>query len=98
MPRKPEPIPADPTDPEDRDVSAEGVRQGRLAREVRRARRAAGLTQAAFAERYGLAVGTLRDWEQGRVAPPLYAVAFLTLAGRDERAAEAVARLREDAP
>jgi putative transcriptional regulator len=97
MPGKPEPIPADPNDPEDRDVSAAGVRQGQLCREVRRARRATGLTQAAFAERYGLKVGTLRDWEQGRIAPPLYAVAFLTLTGRDERAAAVVAELRGDA-
>jgi len=27
------------------------------------------LTQAAFAARYGFAVGTLRDWEQGRKQP-----------------------------
>lgn len=37
---------------------------------VRQARERSGLTQAAFAERIGTPVATLRDWEQGRFAPP----------------------------
>lgn len=37
---------------------------------VRHARERSGLTQAAFAERIGTPVATLRDWEQGRFAPP----------------------------
>lgn len=37
---------------------------------VRQARQRSGLTQAAFAERIGTPVATLRDWEQGRFAPP----------------------------
>ena len=37
---------------------------------VRQAREKSGLTQAAFAERIETAVATLRDWEQGRFAPP----------------------------
>ena len=37
---------------------------------VRRARETSGLTQAAFAERIDTPVATLRDWEQGRFAPP----------------------------
>lgn len=37
---------------------------------VRQAREKAGLTQAAFAERIATPVATLRDWEQGRFAPP----------------------------
>jgi len=37
---------------------------------VRQARNKSGLTQAAFAERIGTPVATLRDWEQGRFAPP----------------------------
>ena len=32
-------------------------------------RRALGLTQEEFAERYGIPLGTLRDWEQGRSEP-----------------------------
>ena len=37
---------------------------------VRRARKTSGQTQAAFAERIDTPVATLRDWEQGRFAPP----------------------------
>ena len=37
---------------------------------VRQAREKAGLTQSAFAERIETPVATLRDWEQGRFAPP----------------------------
>ena len=37
---------------------------------VRQAREKCGLTQAAFAERIETPVATLRDWEQGRFAPP----------------------------
>jgi putative transcriptional regulator len=37
---------------------------------VRQAREKSGLTQAAFAQRIDTPVATLRDWEQGRFAPP----------------------------
>ena len=37
---------------------------------VRQARDKSGLTQSAFAERSETPVATLRDWEQGRFAPP----------------------------
>ena len=37
---------------------------------VRQAREKSGLTQAVFAERIATPVATLRDWEQGRFAPP----------------------------
>lgn len=37
---------------------------------VRQARNKSGLTQSAFAERICTPVATLRDWEQGRFAPP----------------------------
>ncbi len=37
---------------------------------VRQAREKSGLTQVAFAERIATPVATLRDWEQGRFAPP----------------------------
>ena len=37
---------------------------------VRQAREKSGLTQAAFAEIIETPVATLREWEQGRFAPP----------------------------
>ena len=52
-------------------------------------RRATGLTQVAFAERYGIPLGTLRDWEQGQVTPDATARSYLRAI---EKAPEAVAR------
>lgn len=42
-----------------------------------------GLTQEAFAARYRIPVGTLRDWEQGRKFPDAPARAYLTVIDRD---------------
>ena len=46
---------------------------------VRQAREKSGLTQAAFADRIETPVATLRDWEQGRFAPPGGVVCLLRL-------------------
>ena len=46
---------------------------------VRQAREKSGLTQTAFAERIATPVATLRDWEQGRFAPPGGVVCLLKL-------------------
>ncbi|MDS4014199.1 MAG: helix-turn-helix domain-containing protein [Candidatus Accumulibacter sp.] len=46
---------------------------------VRQARQQSGLTQAAFAERIGTPVATLRDWEQGRFQPPGAVLCLLRL-------------------
>jgi putative transcriptional regulator len=45
-------------------------------------RRALGLSQEAFADRYRIPVGTLRDWEQGRCQPDQAARAYLTVIAR----------------
>jgi putative transcriptional regulator len=42
-----------------------------------------GLSQVAFAERYHIPVGTLRDWEQGRSEPDAPAKALLKLIAAD---------------
>jgi putative transcriptional regulator len=44
---------------------------------VKTVRRALGLTQEEFAARYGIPVGTLRDWEQGRTEPDQPARAYI---------------------
>lgn len=49
----------------------------------RRLRNRLGLTQEAFAARYRIPVGTLRDWEQGRKLPDAPARAYLTVIDRD---------------
>ena len=46
-------------------------------------RRALGLSQEAFAARFHIPVGTLRDWEQGRKDPDAAARAYLMVIGRN---------------
>lgn len=70
-------LPADPNDPENFDVTYEGLEQGLKARLIRKARTSLGLTQAEFAKQFCVPIGTLRDWEQARVTPPDFAVAYV---------------------
>lgn len=46
-------------------------------------RRALGLSQEDFAARYHIPLGTLRDWEQGRVEPDRAARAYLMVIARE---------------
>ncbi len=57
---------------------------GTLARTVRRR---LGMTQAQFAEAIGVPVATLRNWEQGRVAPDPAARALLRILDREPEVA-----------
>ncbi len=92
MRKEPIVLPADPNDPEDRNVSAEGLERGQRARLIRMTRTSLGLSQAEFASRFHVPVGTLRDWEQARVTPPEFAVAYVRVIGRHpDIVAEAVA-------
>lgn len=89
-----EPIifPADPADPEDFDVTAQALDRGQRARLIRRTRTALGLTQAEFASRFRVPVGTLRDWEQARATAPDFAVAYVrVIAQHPDLVAKAVA-------
>ncbi len=56
---------------------------------AKRARLVSGLSQTEFARTYGIPLGTLRDWEQGRSAPDAAGLAYLTAIVNDP---EAVAR------
>ncbi|WP_262271145.1 helix-turn-helix domain-containing protein [Microvirga yunnanensis] len=47
-----------------------------------------GLSQAAFALRIGVPVGTIKNWEQGRRAPQGAARVLLALLGRNPRIVE----------
>jgi putative transcriptional regulator len=61
---------------------------------ARRARAAAGLSQAAFAAQYGIPAASLRDWEQGRRAPDAATRSYLRVIARMP---EAVAKALHDA-
>ncbi len=52
-------------------------------------RRALGLSQEAFSERFQIPVGTLRDWEQGRKEPDAAARAYLEVIAGNPEAVEA---------
>jgi putative transcriptional regulator len=59
---------------------------------VKAVRRALGLTQEEFAARYGIPVGTLRDWEQGRTQPDRPARAYIkVIASNPEWVSQALA-------
>ena len=55
-------------------------------------RRALGLSQEVFSDRFHIPLGTLRDWEQGRKEPDAAARAYLVVIGRDPAAVERALR------
>ena len=92
MKKEPTIIPADPSDPEDFDTTAPAIERGSRARIIRQARIALGLSQADFARRFRIPVGTLRDWEQARSTPPDFALAYVqVIAAHPELVAQSVA-------
>ncbi len=50
---------------------------------VRTVRKRLGISQAAFAARYRIPVGTLRDWEQARKHPDAPALAYLQVIAKE---------------
>lgn len=50
---------------------------------VRIVRRALGLSQEEFSQRFRIPLGTLRDWEQGRKEPDAAARAYLVVIARN---------------
>ena len=72
-------------DPDARPRTDSELRTVRRVSRVRTMRRALGLTQQQFAERYHIPLGTLRDWEQGCSEPDQTAKAYLkAIAGAPE--------------
>lgn len=53
--------------------------------QVKKIRKATGLTQVLFAQRIGIEIGTLRNWEQGRREPTGPAKALLTAIKNDPK-------------
>lgn len=85
-------LPADPEDSEDFDASSQALDRGQRARVIRQTRTMLGLSQAEFATRFRVPVGTLRDWEQARATAPDFAVAYVRVIGQHpDMVAEAVA-------
>lgn len=72
-------IPADPTDCDDRAVSAAGLERGLMGRRIRKLRTRLGLSQAEFAERYSIPLANIRQYEIGRTLPPVAVRAYLRI-------------------
>lgn len=84
-------IPAEPDDPDDFPVSEAGVERGLMGRRIRKLRVALGLTQAEFAERYGIPLANIRQYEIGRTMPPPAVRAYLkVIAAQPELTAAAL--------
>jgi putative transcriptional regulator len=83
---------ADPVDAEDVGVTATALDRGQRARLIRKTRTGLGLSQSAFASRFRVPVGTLRDWEQARATAPDFAIAYVQVIGlHPDMVAKAVA-------
>jgi putative transcriptional regulator len=74
------------SDPDNRPLTEEDMKRMKRTPRAKIIRRALGLSQEDFATRYHIPIGTLRDWEQGRVAPDQAARAYLTVIARDPEA------------
>ena len=86
-------------DPDARPMTEEEWAAARRVPRVRTLRRALKLSQEAFAARYRIPVGTLRDWEQGRKEPDAAAKAYLdVIASEPEMVREALAGRHRQAP
>ena len=64
-------------DPDAQPMTPKQLSTARRLPRAKTLRRALGLTQEAFAARYHIPLGTLRDWEQGRCKPDQPARAYL---------------------
>jgi putative transcriptional regulator len=74
--------------------TAERLEQANMVPRVKTMRRALRLTQEAFAERYMIPLGTLRDWEQGQSEPDAAGRAYLrAIRGNPEAVARALRTL-----
>ena len=73
-------------DPDAQPLTPEDYKRMRRVPRAKIIRRALGLTQEQFATRFGIPLGTLRDWEQGAAEPDAAARAYLTVIGRNSAA------------
>jgi putative transcriptional regulator len=73
-------------DPDAQPLTAEDFKRMRRIPRAKIIRRALGLTQDEFATRFGIALGTLRDWEQGVAEPDGCARTLLTVIARNPQA------------
>lgn len=71
------------TDPDNRPLNKGDARRMRRRPRAYIVRRALRMTQEEFAKAYGIPIGTLRDWEQGRSEPDQANRAYLKVISID---------------
>ncbi|MFI4982064.1 MAG: helix-turn-helix domain-containing protein [Nevskiales bacterium] len=76
------------SDPDARPMTDAEWRAARKVPRAKTVRRALGLTQEEFAARFQIPIGTLGDWEQGRVEPDQAAQAYLKAIAGDPAAVQ----------
>ncbi len=81
--------------PDSRPLTEEDMKRIKRTPRAKIIRRALGLSREDFAARYHITIGTLRDWEQGRVEPDQAARVYRTVIAR---APEAVHKALNSAP
>jgi len=85
-------------DPDARPLSPADLKRMKRTPQVKIIRRALGLSQEEFATRYRIPVGTVRDWEQGRVVPDAAARAYLHVIAREpDTVREALTAIQDSA-
>ncbi len=86
-------------DPDAQPWTEEQLAKARRTPRIKIIRRVLKLTQEEFSEQFGIPLGTLRDWEQGRKAPDQAARSYLLVIASDPDAVRnALARSRQLAP
>ena len=74
------------SDPDAQPLTEADMRRMKRTPQVKVIRRAFGMSQEEFARTFHIPIGTLRDWEQGRVAPDRAARAYLKVIARNPKA------------
>ncbi|HLY06384.1 MAG TPA: helix-turn-helix domain-containing protein [Rhizomicrobium sp.] len=75
-------------DPDAQPLTREKEHKMRRTPQVFVIRRALGMSQEEFADKFQIPLGTLRDWEQGRKEPDAAARAYLKVIGKNPAAVE----------
>lgn len=86
-------------DPDAPPLTSERLQRMKLVPRVKLLRIRLRLTQEQFAERYGIPLTTLRDWEQGRTAPDQAVQSYIQAINADpEAVAKALSKRRQPQP
>lgn len=85
------------SDPDCPPATGEQLERARRVPEVKAVRKRLNLTQEEFAARFGLPLGTVRDWEQGAHRPDRAAQVLLRVIANEPEAVVRALREREEA-